>query len=239
MTAMIMAGGSGTRMSDSGSELPKPLVRVSGVALIERNFNTLLQQGFKEIYISVSKKSGSVKAFIQDRLKEVADTNDVTLTVVTETHPLGNIGAAGLVRNTCNCLLVVFADNLTCLDLAKVWRFHNNQSADITLATHQEHFRMPYGAIELGDNNIHITNYTEKPNIDIRVSSGISVLGTWALKQLLSNQPKGISELSQLAIRCGRRVNSYHHNAPWIDVNSLADISRAESLVTQRPQQWI
>ena len=233
-----MAGGAGTRMHQSGSTLPKPLVEVGGVTLLERNLQQLLRFGFDTVYISVSKSSGLIREFINERLIPVARLAGISLREVCETNPLGNIGAAGLVQGQCSSLLVVYADNLTALDLTAVWRFHHEKQADITLATHHQTFRMPFGEVAISNETSDVTAYTEKPEYSIPVCSAVSVLGPWALSALASSSPMGISDLTRLAIAQQKRVSAFQHQAPWIDVNDLGERSRASRLVAENFDQF-
>src|SRR5436190_927832 len=49
--AIIMAGGRGTRMRESGHTEPKPLVQIGGVPLIERNLFALFRHNFQPISV--------------------------------------------------------------------------------------------------------------------------------------------------------------------------------------------
>ena len=237
-TAMIMAGGAGTRMHQSGSTLPKPLVEVAGVTLLERNLQQLLRFGFDTVYISVSSNSKLIREFTNNRLMPIAELAGISIQEVCETNPLGNIGAAGLVHGQCDSLLVVYADNLTTLDLSAVWRSHHETDPDITLATHHQTFQMPFGEVAICNETSEVSAYTEKPEYSIPVCSAISVLGPWALSVLASRSPMGISDLTRLAIRQQKQVYAFQHQAPWIDVNDLSERHRALKLVAEHFDQF-
>ena len=53
MKTVIMAGGRGTRISELFPDIPKPLIRIEGVPVLEREIISLRDQGFKDIFMTV------------------------------------------------------------------------------------------------------------------------------------------------------------------------------------------
>ena len=115
--ALIMAGGSGDRMRASGSIVPKPLVEVMGVSLLERNLHQVFAAGFDHVCVSVSHATPEMGHFVRTRGLQIARAWGATLTLIEEQQPLGNIGCAGQLQGTASHVLVVYADNLTAIDL--------------------------------------------------------------------------------------------------------------------------
>ena len=54
MKTVIMAGGKGTRISSIASDIPKPMIKIDGIPILEREIDCLVQQGFVDIIITVS-----------------------------------------------------------------------------------------------------------------------------------------------------------------------------------------
>ena len=54
MKTIIMAGGKGTRISDLFPNIPKPLIKVDNIPVLEREIISLVAQGFTDIIITVS-----------------------------------------------------------------------------------------------------------------------------------------------------------------------------------------
>ena len=237
-SAMIMAGGSGTRMAQSGGSVTKPLVSVAGVAMLERNFQQLLRFGFNQIFIAVAHENKEIKAFIKERLTPLAKITCTDLNIVEEYEVCGNIGAAGLLAESCDNLLVVFSDNITSIDLSSIWSNHIEKTGDLTLACHNQSFRMPFGELLFDADRSVLTDYIEKPHTTIAVSSAVSVLGPWTLSLLESMDACGLSQLSKKALCAGRQVNVFQHEAPWIDVNDMGTIKKAEALIASHFNQF-
>ena len=54
MKVVIMAGGKGTRISLVASDIPKPMIKIEGIPVLEREIECLKEQGFNDIIITVS-----------------------------------------------------------------------------------------------------------------------------------------------------------------------------------------
>lgn len=220
-------------MRASGVDLPKPLVPVRGVPLVERNLHQLLRHGMREVVVAVPVVPETVGAYVRERLDPSARAMGARLRLLTEATPLGNIGCAGQLSGLADAVLVVYADNLTTLDLTAVLRHHDHRGAALTLAAHDQPFRLPYGRLEITAGRV--TAYAEKPTISLTVSSAVSVLGPAALTVLATGRPTGLVDLTTELLRRGELVTAYRHQAPWVDVNDAADLRRAERLVDEHP----
>jgi NDP-mannose synthase len=228
-TALVMAGGRGERMRASGMATPKPLVTVGGKTLLEHNLLALLQSGMRDIVVATPGHSPEIAAFVLGPCRALVSDRGGELRLYEERQPLGNIGAAAEVVCRGSELLVVFADNLTTLDLAAVVRHHKKVGAELTLAVHLEPFRIPFGEVEVRDGMI--VAYAEKPEHRVLVSSGVMVLGPAAIARIPRGQATGISWLANRLLAAGARIAALPHDAPWIDVNDLAAAEDAVRLL--------
>jgi NDP-mannose synthase len=233
-TALVMAGGRSERMRRSNGPTIKPLVSVAGVPLLERNLQALIRSGIDDIHVVIpAKGEPELMKWVSSRAVRLIRAAGARLEIHEETIPRGNIGGCGDLHGKARDLLVVFADNLTTLDLRALLRDHDEGGAALTLAVHEEPFRMSFGEVRTeGD---QVTGYWEKPDKNFLISSGVSVLGAPALA-LLADQgqrPVGLSDLYRLVAERGLKVRAFRHQAAWIDVNDGAAAIRAEKLVAE------
>ncbi len=228
LAALVMAGGQGERMQSSGVPVPKPLVAVRGVPLLERNLWSLARIGVASVVVSVARGADQIEACAREVGEALAKARSFAFEVLTETEPLGNVGCAGALRGRADHLLLLYADNLTLLSLADLVARHRESGADLTLGAHRQTFRMPFGALDLERGRV--TGYHEKPAVEYAVSSAVCVLGAAALERL-DGRPAGLADLAQGLVAQGRHVAAYEHASPWIDVNDAAGIVAAEALV--------
>jgi dTDP-glucose pyrophosphorylase len=227
--ALIMAGGSGERMRMSGGEVPKPLVPVRGVPLLERSLHAVLRAGFTDIVISVPHSVPVIGEFAVSRCAAIAEAAGARVSLLDETVPLGNIGCAGLLADRASTVMVVYADNMTTLDLPAVVGHHLDVGASLTLTTHLERYRIPYGELVVEDGEV--LEYREKPEHALLICSAISVLGPAALGALQRGAPMGLVDLFHAMKAEGRLVADFRHHDPWIDVNDRRKLDEAERLL--------
>jgi dTDP-glucose pyrophosphorylase len=227
--ALVMAGGRGARMRAAGRSVPKPLVPVLGVPLLERSLYPLLRASFSDIVIAVPAATPAITDFARTRCVALALSRGARLSVFEETEPLGNTGCAAVAAPGATTVLVVYADNLTSLNLSAILAHHHASGASLTLATHLEPFQSPYGELTVVDGRV--TEYREKPVRHALVCSAVSVLGRDALAELSPLRPMGLSDLCNALIHRGSPVHEFRHEALWIDVNDVAKVADAERLV--------
>jgi NDP-sugar pyrophosphorylase family protein len=231
-----MAGGRGERMRAAGVHVPKPLVQVLGTPLLEWSLEALLRAGYRDLVVAVPAHTPEIGELASGRGRRLAERHGAALRLFEESLPLGNIGAAAEIGEVDGDLLVVYADNLTALRLPDLVEHHRRLDAALTTAVHLEPFRVPFGAVEVADGLI--VAYREKPELPIRMSSGVYLLSPAAIAAIPRGVPTGASDLVNRLLSAGARVGAYEHGAPWIDVNDLEAVARAEALVGSHPEAF-
>jgi NDP-sugar pyrophosphorylase family protein len=228
--ALVMAGGRGERMHATGTSTPKPLVSIQGVPLLERNVLALLQSEFRDITVATPSHTPEIAHFASGRCRALAAMFGGRLSLLEETHPLGNIGAAAEIETGEDDLLIVYADNLTSIDLNALVDHHRHAGAALTSAVHLEPFRIHFGEVEVQDGEI--VAYLEKPERRILVSSGLFVMSPKAVSYIPRGQHTAVSWLVNRLLAAGEKIAAFPHDAPWIDVNDRSAVGRAEQLLT-------
>jgi len=141
--ALIMAGGEGTRMAKTQPAVPKPLVDLGGIPLIEIMIRQLLNAGFVDIRLALRHKAD----MIIDHVKKLPDVDHKRLQFMVEKEPLGTIGSLAQLRELGRTVLVANGDLLSGMDLQRFVRFHRQEKADMTIATHTEYHRLKLGEV--------------------------------------------------------------------------------------------
>jgi NDP-mannose synthase len=234
LPALVMAGGAGTRMGASGITIPKPLVPVLGLPLLERNLMQLARFGFRKLYVAVPGSRPSIEEYLHTRGRSLIEAIGGSLEVIVEHDPLGTIGATRLVDT--ETLLVVNADNLTSLSLADLVSSHQSSGAAMTTAVHAEPFRIPFAQVESHEG--WVTGYREKPTFFVDVASAAYVLDARATRLIGDGESIGAPTLIDRLLANGEKVLAWQHKAPWIDVNNAAAIATAESLLSEQTDDF-
>jgi NDP-sugar pyrophosphorylase family protein len=243
--AVVMAGGKGERMRSSQAQgpgrfdqapLPKPLIPVRGVPLLERNVCALLRAGLKDIVVATPRALPEVGTFARSRCAALASVAGARLEVFEEAAPLGTIGCLGVLDRPASLTLVVNADNLTTLDLAALLADHRASEAALTVATHVHTWCLPWA--EVLTEGRQVIQYREKPRYPVQVASAVYALSPQALGLLVPGQRRDAPELVQALLAEGALVRSFAHAAPWIDVNDAAAVRAAEALVAAHAETF-
>ena len=96
MKVVIMAGGKGTRISSVASDIPKPMIKVEGIPVLEREIECLKDQGFDDIIMTVSHLGNIIMDYFGDGSGNSPATGKpfgVHIEYYFEKEPLGNAGA--------------------------------------------------------------------------------------------------------------------------------------------------
>ena len=87
-----MAGGKGIRLLPLTKKLPKPLLKIKGVPIIERIILNFKNQGFKNFVISINYLGHKIKNYLKDGKKF-----KVNITYINENKFLGTAGSLSLI----------------------------------------------------------------------------------------------------------------------------------------------
>ena len=113
ISALIMAGGEGSRMARSLSRIPKTLVEVGGRPLIVHTIQRLLATGVARIRVSLHHRAQEIIHHLRGR----SDLPQSKLEFIVEEEPLGTIGALAELRGLGHHVLVQNGDLLSAIDL--------------------------------------------------------------------------------------------------------------------------
>lgn len=130
--AVIMAGGRGTRLGDLTNEIPKPMVKVCGVPIIERQIKTLKEQGIINIFITINYLGDVICNYFKD-----GSDFGVNIEYIKEEMPLGTAGALFYLKSRINDdFILLFGDLIEDVDFLKIIQFHKENQSLVTLFAH-------------------------------------------------------------------------------------------------------
>ncbi len=228
--ALLMAGGKSERMRAGGCVTHKALRTIGGRTLLEQNLDTLFSYGFTEVAVAVNQTEQDLLTAVSE-LQPFAASRKAVLRVLKESLPLGTIGAAGMMALHTDDLLVLNVDNVTDLDLDMFFAHHLQSKAALTVACHNEPFRIPFGQLEVSESRVLACK--EKPVIPVLVSSGVYALGKRAIAAIVPDQKTQAPDLMNSLIADGEPVAYFQHNSRWIDINDEHALAAAEAEFAQ------
>ncbi len=235
--AIILAGGKGTRLSPYTVVFPKPMLPVGNIPILEIIIRQLAYYGFKDIVVSVGYLSELIQAYFQNFGKL---PSDIKLSFVKEKKPLGTAGPIGLIPDLRETFLVMNGDVLTTLDYSKLFAFHKEKKATLTIGIHRKDIKMELGIVELDDDQ-RVINYIEKPTYTYFDSMGIYVYEPRVLKYIEPNVYLDFPTLVLRLIENGERVYGYLHDKPhfWLDMGRFGDYQKASEEFEKRKEEFL
>ena len=177
MKTILMAGGRGTRIAELFSDIPKPLIPVAGMPILEREIKSLCAQGFKDIILTVGYLADKIIAYFGDGSQFGAKID-----YFVEESPLGNAGALFRLREKIGDepFLLLNADAAFDVDFNRMVAFHKSHGGLVTLFTHPNSHPYDSGLI-IADENGHVEKWLAKEDVrpqwyDNRVNAGLHVM---------------------------------------------------------------
>ncbi|MCD4734811.1 MAG: nucleotidyltransferase family protein [Bacteroidales bacterium] len=222
LSAVVMAGGFGTRLYPLTKKLPKPMLPMGDRPLMQVIIEQLRGSGIRKVNISTHYQPEKIIDHFGD-----GTAFDVDINYVNEKSPMGTAGALGLMENTEEPLLVINGDILTKVDYRAMLDYHREHNADITVAVRQYHMQVPYGVIE-GEGE-HVRQIREKPNLNFLVNAGIYILEPSARRNIKNGQRLEMTDLIQQLIEDGNTVVSFPIIEYWLDIGQHADYEQAQN----------
>jgi NDP-sugar pyrophosphorylase family protein len=234
MRAIILAGGRGSRLKPFSVVIPKPLVPIGEMPILEILIRQLKAQGFDWITLSVGYLSALIEAYCGDGARW-----DVRLDYVRETEPLGTAGFLGLLSDlTEDRLLVVNGDTFTDLDMGRVYREHDPEDA-ATICAKRRSTTVEFGVLEMDDAG-RLQEYREKPTLTYDVSIGVNILSAWMISSLVQpNVPLEMPDLLRRVAGVGRTVRVRQTDAYWLDLGRMSDLEAAVEVFSADPLRFL
>ena len=232
MQALILAGGEGTRLKPFTNVIPKPLVPIGDLPILEVVLRQLKHHGADRIILAVNKLARLIEAFFGD-----GSRLGLEIVYSLEDKPLGTAGPIRLVGNLDEDFIVMNGDLLTTIDYTDFFRRHKANRATATIATFQKEVKIDLGVLETKDDSF--TNYIEKPTYHFTVSMGIYVLNRRVLRFIDGDRRFDMPDLVLALHNAGEKIVCYSGDYDWLDIGRIDDYERAVQLFEANRDKYL
>ena len=222
MQAIVLAGGKGTRLAPYTNVLPKPLMPIGEMPILEILLRQMKSAGFDEVILTVGHLAELLEAFFKD-----GSRFGLRIRYSFEESPLGTAGPLASVDGLNGTFLVCNGDVLTTLNLKDLLKFHQERKGIATIAMHQRQVNINLGVIQCNSGD-EITGYIEKPSLDYMVSMGIYVFERAVLDYIQPNIYLDFPDLVLKLIASGKKVYGYQFDGYWQDLGNPEDYAQAQ-----------
>lgn len=219
--AVILAGGKGTRLKPYTVALPKPLVPVGDMPILEIIIRQLVKHGFHHITITLNHMAEIIKAFFGDGAKW-----NIKIDYTTESKPLSTMGPLTLIPDLPEDFLVLNGDVLTDLDFTSFENYHILNRNNFTIAAHRRVEMIDYGVLGTNKDN-RLIRFDEKPSSEFLVSMGIYMVNKKVVTLVPENTFFGFDHLMKKLIEKSAYPSVYEYNGYWLDIGRPDDYEKA------------
>lgn len=221
MRAIILAGGRGRRLIPYTTIMPKPLMPIGDLPVLEVVIRQLRSAGFNRVTLAVGYLAELLMSYFGDGQKL-----GVEIDYSHESKPLGTAGPISLLSDLDETFLVMNGDLLTTLDFGAMWEFHKSHPAIATLAVYRRKVQIDLGVIQVDDSG-YVEDYVEKPEYNYMVSTGIYIFDTKVMDYLASEEHIDLPDLVLRLIGNDHQVATYDFSGFWLDIGRHDDYEKA------------
>lgn len=219
MKAIILAGGRGTRLPYSASNIPKALVKLGNRCILDHQIDLLEKHGFSDIRLALNYKANKIIDHLNERYGDRYDPR-------IELEPLGTGGAIKFASQDIDePFMVLNGDIISDVDLAAFADNHPVDHNSLVIAKHKQN--TDYGLINIDDAG-RVKQFLEKPMepTDGHVNVGFYILQPDIFRDIPQDKFSIEHEIFPKLARSGR-LHSFLHNGFWNDLGTeerLADM---------------
>ncbi|MBU3132161.1 nucleotidyltransferase family protein [Clostridium gasigenes] len=216
---VIMAGGLGTRLYPYTKILPKALIPIGDIPIIERIINKFKEYGCLNYYLTVNYRKNMIKSYFGDIEK------NYDISYLEEDKPLGTGGSLYLLKGKVNrTFFVSNCDILIDADYAAMYEYHKEKKNLITMICAVKNITIPYGVINLKDDG-EINNMTEKPEYSFLTNTGVYIIEPEVLELIEDNTFVHLPDIASKCMELGMRVGVYPiTERAWMDMGQLDEM---------------
>ncbi|MBR1598332.1 MAG: nucleotidyltransferase family protein [Lachnospiraceae bacterium] len=220
---VIMAGGKGTRLYPYTKILPKPLIPIGDIPIMERIMRAFMEYDVKDFYATVNYKKEMIKSYFSD------EHIGCRLHYIDEDKPLGTAGSIRLMNKRFERpFILTNCDILIRADYSDIYRYHMESDNELTIVTALKNVVIPYGVIYSGENG-RIDAMEEKPHLSYLVNTGMYILNEYLMDEIPENTVFHMTDLTDKLLREGRNVGMYPISEDsFLDMGEMEEMHRME-----------
>lgn len=218
---VINAGGKGTRLDPFTRVLPKPLIPVGDLPIIELIMKEYETYSCEEFHIIVNYKRGLMKAYFADNDRKY------NITWHDEEKALGTGGGLRLLKGKINStFFFANCDALLTANYETMMKFHKENNNVITMICAYKNINIPYGVVDMGVNGA-IEQMKEKPLISFLTNTGIYIVEPEVIDDIEDGEFIGFPDIVEREKQKGKKVAVFPVSEnDWMDMGQLPELEK-------------
>ena len=221
MKAILLAGGQGRRLRSITGKLPKPMVPLVGVPVLDRLLELLRRNGFTDVCATLCYRPEAIQEHCSD-----GSSYGVHLKYRIESEPRGTAGAVRACSDFYgrDDFLVISGDAACSFDLLRLYRQHQSSGAAVTIALHPDAEPLQYGLV-LQDREGYVRHFIEKPDwphvVTDLVNTGIYIVSPRAMAYVPEDTPFDFAnDLFPLLLAANEPILGVPMDGYWCDIGT-------------------
>lgn len=218
---VINAGGKGTRLDPFTRVLPKPLIPVGELPIIEHIMKEYQSYSCEEFHIIVNYKKELMKAYFAD------NENHYNISWYDEEKPLGTGGGLSLLRGKLDStFFFANCDALLTANYESMVKFHRDNGNVITMICAYKNMDVPYGVVEMGLNGT-IIEMKEKPRMSFLTNTGIYIVEPEVINDIEDGISIGFPDIVEKERQKGKKVAVFPVSEnDWMDMGQIPELEK-------------
>lgn len=223
---IVMAGGKGTRLYPYTKILPKPLIPIGGIPILERILNRLYEHGAEEFYLTVNYKKEMIKSYF------IENNPPYSIHYIEEDKPLGTAGSIRLIEKQFDSpVIVTNCDSLIEVDYSDFLQYHLSSQNDMTIVSSLKNVVIPYGVLETKKHGI-IVSMHEKPQISQMINTGMYIINPEFLEWIPEDRVFHMTDLAEKMMKAGKQVGLYPiSESSFLDMGEFEEMKKMEERI--------
>ena len=228
-TAIILAGGLGTRLKKVVQDLPKPMAPIRDRPFLEYQMDFWIDQGISRFILSVGYLNQTISSHFGDSYRSVQ------INYAHENTPLGTGGGLLMAaKNLAEPFLLLNGDTFFEVDLNDLCLFHNEHNAEWTMSLFRSKDLDRYMGVELAKTGEIVVLKSKQSQIDLLVNGGVYLINPSAISRLNLNPGIKSSLEDQLLpsfLSLGGKLFGIECYGKFIDIGVPEDYYRAQKIL--------
>lgn len=221
LPVVIMAGGFGTRLYPYTKILPKPLIPIGEIPIVEHIINKFNKIGYDDFHLIVNHKKNMIKSYFNDIDKEY------NVFFEDEDVPLGTGGGLSLLKGKIkDTFILTNCDILIEENYSEIVEHHKKEGNLVTMVCSLKNVEIPYGVIEISETG-GIEGFKEKPKLSFFTNTGMYIVEPKIIEDLAENTKIGFPTIIENYKNAGEKIGVYPiSEGLWLDMGTHEEMEK-------------
>ena len=228
---VIMAGGKGTRLEPYTKILPKPLIPIDEIPIMERIINKFTEYGVRDFLATINYKGNMIKSYFSDVKK------NYSIDYIEEIKPFGTAGSLKLINRkfeqpffVSNCDILIHAD------YTDIYKRHMESGNELTVVVALKVVEVPYGVVYAKEDG-QVVFLEEKPKHSYFVNTGLYILNGDLINDIPEEKFFHMTDLINTLLSQGRKVGMYPISEDsFLDMGEFEEMQRMEERLNMKTE---